>query len=384
MDATRRVNLLNERGVALVYLAIALVVLMGMAAVAIDLGYMYASKAQLQTAADAGALAGADRLLDIGTVTPNISEQSDVKSVAQNIAQQNTAADANVVLKNNGTNIIGPNNDLALGHWDGTKFTQNTVPMNALKVKTRRTADNAGVGPGVGPIPAFFSKVLGKQNFDVSSEAIAANQVKASNYISICQQTLSCGSCQSEAGCAVDIKLSPDPNDVGNVFAWTTYYDNSTSTSDIRALIRGAVPAVNACNTNIYTSMGQDVDALRDLESAMYSRAYQPDAKYPINSTSDVTAWDIIVPVTEICNPTTQGNANDPHLVTWYAKVHVESICVQGAAGFFGVKPNNSECPNGPAGAPFEKKIYITNVKCISCSNPDLNQFLGLHHGLVK
>lgn len=371
----------NQRGVTLVYFALAIVVLLAMAALAIDMGFMYSSRAQLKVAADAGALAGADRMLEIGKPAPTTTEQVDIKSVAQNIAQLNKAANANVVLKNNGSNTIDPANDLALGHWNGSTFKPYTTPMNAIKVKARRTADNANVGP----VPAIFAKIVGKHDFDVSAESIAAIEVKASNFISICAATLTCATsaCQSEGGCTVDLKLSPDPKD-SSVFAWTTYYDNSTSTSDLRALIQGQPPAINACNTNIYTSMGQDTDALRDLESAMYYRGYQPDAKYPPESTDPVTAWDIIVPVTDICNPTTQGSTNDPHLVTWYAKVHVESICVNGNAGFFGVKPSNSECPPGNAGLPLEKKIYITSVRCISCSSPDLNQFLGVKQGLVK
>lgn len=379
MDATRRIGLRNERGATLVYFALAIVVLLAMAALAVDMGFMYSSRAQLKVASDAGALAGADRMLQIGKPAPTTAEQADIKGVAQNIAQLNKAANANVALKNNGSNNIGPANDLALGHWNGSTFKPYTTPINAIKVKARRTADNAGVGP----VPAIFSKIVGKHDFDISAESIAAIEVKASNYISICAATLTCTTpaCQSEGGCAVDLKLSPDPKD-SSVFAWTTYYDNSTSTSDLRALIQGQPPAINACNTNIYTSMGQDTDALRDLESAMYYRNYQPDAKSP--ATGDVTGWDIIVPVTETCNPTTQGNSNDPHLVTWYAKVHVESICVPGSPGFFGVKPINSECPPGNAGKPLEKKIYITSVRCISCSSPDLNEFLGVKQGLVK
>ena len=49
----------NRQGQALVLTAITLPVLLGMAAMAIDVGYLYLAKSQLQAAADQGALAGA-------------------------------------------------------------------------------------------------------------------------------------------------------------------------------------------------------------------------------------------------------------------------------------------------------------------------------------
>ncbi|MGC0236941.1 pilus assembly protein TadG-related protein [Arthrobacter sp. SD76] len=50
----------NERGAAGVLVAVMMVVLIGAGALAVDTGQIYAERAQLQNAADAGALAGAD------------------------------------------------------------------------------------------------------------------------------------------------------------------------------------------------------------------------------------------------------------------------------------------------------------------------------------
>lgn len=49
----------NEKGQVLVFVALALVVLLGFAALGIDVGYMYSTRHELQRSADAGALAGA-------------------------------------------------------------------------------------------------------------------------------------------------------------------------------------------------------------------------------------------------------------------------------------------------------------------------------------
>jgi Flp pilus assembly protein TadG len=72
---TRR--LLDTRGQVLVVFVLFLVVLVGMAAVAIDVGNVYLHQAKLQAAVDAGALAGARDL-----------EQGDAASQAQTVADQ--------------------------------------------------------------------------------------------------------------------------------------------------------------------------------------------------------------------------------------------------------------------------------------------------------
>ena len=53
----------NKEGNVMVIVAAAMVVVLGMAAVGIDVGYIFTAKNQLQTAVDASALAGASGLL---------------------------------------------------------------------------------------------------------------------------------------------------------------------------------------------------------------------------------------------------------------------------------------------------------------------------------
>ena len=55
-------RLVNQKGVTIVLVAICLVVLIGFAAIAVDLAYLYIVKGELQNAADSGALAGAQVL----------------------------------------------------------------------------------------------------------------------------------------------------------------------------------------------------------------------------------------------------------------------------------------------------------------------------------
>ena len=55
-------KLKDERGVSAIVVAVVLVMLIGFLALAIDIGYLYATKNELQNTADAAALAGAGQL----------------------------------------------------------------------------------------------------------------------------------------------------------------------------------------------------------------------------------------------------------------------------------------------------------------------------------
>lgn len=65
----------EERGSALAFTAVAFLGLLGMLALAIDLGMLYEARNQAQRAADAAALAGAAALVDLGN-DPGVEEQA--------------------------------------------------------------------------------------------------------------------------------------------------------------------------------------------------------------------------------------------------------------------------------------------------------------------
>ena len=59
----------SERGQAFALMALALVALLGTAALAMDVGFSWYAKRQVQASADAAALAGAQQLPDIVSAT---------------------------------------------------------------------------------------------------------------------------------------------------------------------------------------------------------------------------------------------------------------------------------------------------------------------------
>jgi Flp pilus assembly protein TadG len=83
---------LKEDGQSMVLFAIMLIVLVGFAGLAIDGGRLYMAKSKHQKAVDAGALAGADALID-GYLIPNKSVDSSAKNTVKGIA--NTIATRN-------------------------------------------------------------------------------------------------------------------------------------------------------------------------------------------------------------------------------------------------------------------------------------------------
>jgi Mg-chelatase subunit ChlD len=133
-----------------------LVVVIAFMALAVDVGYLYIVKEDLQTAADAGALAGASGL--------SVS-QDEARNRAVAYGHKNSA---------NGTAVTLQPSDVQLGLWDPSTrvFTaldsSSTSPPAAVKVTAQLRQDR---GNGV---TLFFAKVLGIDSSDVAASAIAS------------------------------------------------------------------------------------------------------------------------------------------------------------------------------------------------------------------
>lgn len=119
-------------GVAII-LALSLLVLLGFAALTIDLGYARMVQAQLQAAADAAAMGGAQRL------STDAAGLIAARSTAVSIGAANEANGHPVALDANPIN--GADGDVVLGIWDATAgtFTPSMNPelVNAVQVTAR-------------------------------------------------------------------------------------------------------------------------------------------------------------------------------------------------------------------------------------------------------
>src|SRR6266498_2406271 len=87
----------NRKGIAAVYIALILVALIAFVGLAIDIGYMYVAKGQLQNGADAAALAGAAKL------TGDDLDQKDARRAAWRFACENKAAGERIYIDTPGS-----------------------------------------------------------------------------------------------------------------------------------------------------------------------------------------------------------------------------------------------------------------------------------------
>ena len=140
-----------RRGAILLLTAFLAVVILGIVAFAVDLGYVVLVRTQLQATADSAALAAA------GSMNNN---SSDMIAEAQKFASYNTVTGRLAQL--NAT-------DVEAGTWDTNTrtFTPSESLGNAVRV-TVRTDSTTG-----GETPLFFGRIFGKESVPLNATAVA-------------------------------------------------------------------------------------------------------------------------------------------------------------------------------------------------------------------
>ena len=147
--------------------AILLVVLLGCAAFAIDIGHLYVARAELQRAADSAALAGASGMgRPFDTPIGEYILANDIYSRAESYAALNNCTLQGVTLNRQ--------TDITIGYLADPRnltATLQILPLdqcNAVRVIARRDASNSA-----GKVPLFFAPIWGINSSDVSASAIA-------------------------------------------------------------------------------------------------------------------------------------------------------------------------------------------------------------------
>ncbi len=139
----------SQRGITLFIVAAGLVVLLGIAALAIDLVSLYVARNEAQRTADGAALAGAKVFVETGFLSGTSTQASTVQSLAStratNVATQNTVAGQTL----QSSNIT-------------VTFNSDFSPQKSLiTVQVQQTA------------PTFFAKAFGVTSKSVSASATA-------------------------------------------------------------------------------------------------------------------------------------------------------------------------------------------------------------------
>ena len=182
MDFPRKNH--RRRGATVPLFAILCVPLMGMLAFSVDVGWIALVRTDLQTAADAAALAGAEELqqLYVQYTTPGATNLNSILNVATtNTGASNcpTYAAEHVALRNKAGNVAIQVQDTDVTFWfyDGTNFYSdwanrgNGFP-NTIKVVTRR--DDVMNKP----VSLFFGPIFGlsKKSLEASATATIYSQ----------------------------------------------------------------------------------------------------------------------------------------------------------------------------------------------------------------
>jgi hypothetical protein len=117
---------------------------LGFAAFAIDLGYCYVKKVQMQNAADSAALAGASALVSYG------EDLETVRNIAVDYARKNLSTEDLPELAISGNDVVF--------YRDGVQVTEDA---NEVEVTVRRTAASGN------PLSLFLARVMGHESADV-------------------------------------------------------------------------------------------------------------------------------------------------------------------------------------------------------------------------
>jgi len=147
----------SERGgQVLIVAALALVMLGVVAALAVDVGYLYCAAARLQNAADAATLAAAEKLV----------EQRNAGS-SEATARSAAAAEAQALVRDNWE---AAGWEVAFGTFESGTFSQKgeDTSATAVRVVAHRKSDAPG-----GALGLFFAPLVGIQTAQVSAAAVS-------------------------------------------------------------------------------------------------------------------------------------------------------------------------------------------------------------------
>ncbi|MBW2572719.1 MAG: hypothetical protein JRE61_10305 [Deltaproteobacteria bacterium] len=280
----------DQKGVSAVIVAIVLPVLIGCAALAIDIGYLYATKNELQNIADAAALAGANEIGNqwFNGETLNVG---DVKFQIQDVASKNQAAEKY------GISILDA--EMVIGSYDQDATTkigpQTGTWPTAVRVIARRTEGANGA------IATFFAKILNIDTVGVAADATAALTGQASAYegdllipVGISNYWYDPSHWTDKGFCDQPIKFSPT-GDIAGCAGWHIYGDMESNPNPptLNQILEGLTdgsfvpPAAEAGDSdfaytggNLSTSTFPNLQALFDHFKTQVYNAGQPIPLY--------------------------------------------------------------------------------------------------------
>nr|AOR51056.1 hypothetical protein [uncultured bacterium pAG2] len=379
------------------YVSTLLVVFLVLASLAVSIGYLYVDEDDLRSMAEVSSRTGANtikkRMLEQVSADPgrlesvlNDTVQTAARNVATDHAMGKYKESALMHVLNDNSNRLTTSNDVTVGFWNiSTRtYTPGETPVNAMQVRTRRTAESETVG--IGNIGKFLGILYGVQQFDYTPDAVAALPARANASFALC--TEACGSsCSYPQICSVPEramvstpwssgKTAPTTNRLASTYLM--YQLNSAI--NLSDLICAGTSSQDICRKDILTSLDPQVSALRDMESMMYNPNVDVSNKEFDEISGKLLGWWVIAPVTD-CPEARQGTDFTKQAVTRYALVRISRICAPGGSG---CQQNNTSFDAPASTCGDNTGLYIDRISCVSCSSKALLTFPGLHPVLVK
>jgi len=211
----------REKGQVLALGVVMMVGLVGVAALAVDVGYFFVARNQLQNVADGSALAATRTLGNIYQGIPNHLQQGftcdeacteTIRTAAQDVANNNWAAGKSMTLRAE---------DVAIGQWDGETFTETLSFPDAVQVIARR--DEVANGP----VSTFFARILEIDTGNVNALATAALSGQGTSAVGEVEIPIGISrwffdQYPEGSACQQDIQFHPS-NDPASCAGWTSW-----------------------------------------------------------------------------------------------------------------------------------------------------------------
>jgi hypothetical protein len=168
MKVYRRVPT-TRRGNIVVLTVILMLGMVGLLAFALDIGYIYTARTQLQRSADAAALAATSRLLEDQIAT--------LGEVTDEVAATNARAEAEVFAALNPICLQSPDlseDDVVVGTYvvdesgEGSVQEDPDLEYNTVSVRVQRTSAQNG------EVQLFFARLMGRETLGLQCDATAA------------------------------------------------------------------------------------------------------------------------------------------------------------------------------------------------------------------
>jgi Flp pilus assembly protein TadG len=235
-----RISPLSHRGGTVAPLAALLMTfLTGMLAFSIDVGYICSVQAELQDAADAAALAGAEQIQSqfiayfspgqtsqqsiYNTVTTDTSNSSSPIPTAQQYAYYNLAG---------GVKVKVPTSDVSFSYYNGTTFSapSNATGLfpNTINVTTRRD------GNANGALGLFFGQIFGISTVNLTATASATIYNGPMTSLTTTPPFTTSGSGGTTSTMSIDAHILPVALDM---YVWANFASGNSSSAWLSGVV---------------------------------------------------------------------------------------------------------------------------------------------------